>query len=396
MLFSLIIPTYNERQNIIPLIQRVTFVLDNVIDDFEIIVVDDDSPDRTWQLVEDLTRENPRLRVIRRLDEKGLATSVVVGWKVAKGEILGVMDGDLQHPPESLPDLLNSILSTNAEIVVASRNVTGGGVSEWSLIRRLISWGAAFFATFMLPGMLKAVRDPMSGYFLIKRTVIESVDLKPKGYKILLEVLARGKYQTVTEVPYIFDERKEGGSKLGPRQYSEFLAHINKLAAETGQIGRFLRFCTVGLSGVFVNEGALKFFTEVSGLYYVYSSILAVEIAIISNFLFNEFWTFRDRSNQRPEMANRLGRLVKFNLICALGGTLNVVTLWVLTDLAGLYYLFSNLIGIGISTLWNYGLNSNLTWELKVVHRVERAHYQDEIELNKRYRFKPNIRKSNK
>jgi dolichol-phosphate mannosyltransferase len=320
----------------------------------------------------------------------------VVGWKVAKGEILGVMDGDLQHPPESLPDLLNSILSTNAEIVVASRNVTGGGVSEWSLIRRLISWGAAFFATFMLPGMLKAVRDPMSGYFLIKRTVIESVDLKPKGYKILLEVLARGKYQTVTEVPYIFDERKEGGSKLGPRQYLEFLAHINKLAAETGQIGRFLRFCTVGLSGVFVNEGALKFFTEVSGLYYVYSSILAVEIAIISNFLFNEFWTFRDRSNQRPEMANRLGRLVKFNLICALGGTLNVVTLWVLTDLAGLYYLFSNLIGIGISTLWNYGLNSNLTWELKVVHRVERAHYQDEIELNKRYRFKPNIRKSNK
>lgn len=396
MLFSLIIPTYNERQNIIPLIQSVTFVLDNVIDDFEIIVVDDDSPDRTWQLVEDLTRENPRLRVIRRLDEKGLATAVVVGWKVAKGEILGVMDGDLQHPPESLPDLLNSILSTNAEIVVASRNVTGGGVSEWSLIRRLISWGAAFFATFMLPGMLKAVRDPMSGYFLIKRTVIESVDLKPKGYKILLEVLARGKYQTVTEVPYIFDERKEGGSKLGPRQYLEFLAHINKLAAETGQIGRFLRFCTVGLSGVFVNEGALKFFTEVSGLYYVYSSILAVEIAIISNFLFNEFWTFRDRSNQRPEMANRLGRLVKFNLICALGGTLNVVTLWVLTDLAGLYYLFSNLIGIGISTLWNYGLNSNLTWELKVVHRVERAHYQDEIELNKRYRFKANIRKSNK
>jgi dolichol-phosphate mannosyltransferase len=382
MLLSLIIPTYNERQNIISLIRRVTFALEKVTDNFEIIVVDDDSPDGTWQVAEELAKENSHLRVIRRRGEKGLATAVVAGWKAAKGEILGVMDGDLQHPPETLPELLNSILNTNADIVVASRHVDGGGVSEWSLIRRFISWGAASLASLMLPGILRLVRDPMSGYFFIKRSVIESVSLKPEGYKILLEVLARGKYQTVVEVPYIFEERKEGGSKLGSKQYLEFFTHLGRLAMETGQIGRFLRFCTVGLSGVFVNEGALKFFTEISGLYYVYSSVLAVEIAIISNFLFNEFWTFRDRSSRQPGIVKCLRRFFKFNLVCALGAILNVTVLWALTDLAGLYYLISNLVGIGVSTLWNYGLNSNITWEVPVEHKVGKTLAQEEITVS--------------
>ncbi len=373
MLLSIIIPTYNERQSIIPLIRQVTCALERVIDNFEIIVVDDDSPDETWQIGEELAKENSRLKVIRRRGERGLATAVVAGWKLARGEILGVMDGDLQHPPDTLPELLNSILNTNTDIVVASRHIDGGGVSEWSPIRRFVSWGAAILSTLMLPGILRIVRDPMSGYFLIRRSVIESVDLKPEGYKILLEVLARGKYRTVIEVPYIFEERKEGGSKLGPTQYLKFFTHIGRLAWETGQIVRFLRFCTVGLSGVFVNEGALIFFTEVHGLYLVYSSVLAVEIAIISNFLFNEFWTFRDRSTQRPSMANRLRRFAKFNLICALGGVLNVLVLWALTDLAGLYYLLSNLFGIGVSTLWNYGLNSNISWEIPVEHKVRKV-----------------------
>lgn len=377
MLLSIIIPTYNERQSIVPLIRQVTCALERVIDNFEIIVVDDDSPDETWQIGEELAKKNSRLKVIRRRGERGLATAVVAGWELARGEILGVMDGDLQHPPDTLPELLNSILNTNTDIVVASRHIDGGGVSEWSPIRRFVSWGAAILSTLMLPGILRIVRDPMSGYFLIRRSVIESVDLKPEGYKILLEVLARGKYRTVIEVPYIFEERKEGGSKLGPTQYLEFFTHIGRLAWETGQIGRFLRFCTVGLSGLFVNEAVLIFFTEVRGLYFVYSSVLAVEIAIISNFLFNEFWTFRDRSTQRPSMANRLRRFAKFNLICVLGGVLNVLVLWALTDLAGLYYLLSNLFGIGVSTLWNYGLNSNISWEIPVEHKVRKVQGQE-------------------
>lgn len=364
MFFSLVIPTYNERQHIIPLIHRVAFTLEKVTDTFEIIVVDDDSPDGTWQLAEELAKENSHLRVMRRQGEKGLATAVVAGWTAARGEILGVMDGDLQHPPEVLPALLDSVLKTGVDIAVASRHVEGGGVSGWSFIRRLISWGGASVATFMLPGILRVVRDPMSGYFLLRRSVIESLHLKPQGYKILLEVLARGKYHKVVEVPYLFEERKGGGSKLGFRQYLDFLIHLGRLAWETGQIGRFFRFCAVGLSGVFVNEGALTFFTEVGGLYYVYASVVAVEMAIVNNFLFNELWTFHDRSSQQPGIVNRFRRFCKFNVICALGAVLNVAVLWALTDLAGLYYLISNLVGIGVATLWNYGLNSHITWEV--------------------------------
>lgn len=385
ILLSLVVPTYNESRNVIPLIRRVTFALEKIIDNFEIIVVDDDSPDGTWQLAEELTKENSHLRVIRRQDEKGLATAVVAGWKVARGEILGVIDGDLQHPPETLPELIDAILNANADIVVASRHVDGGGVSDWSIIRRFVSWTAASIATLALPGILRTVRDPMSGYFLIKRSVVDSINFRPKGYKILLEVLAKGKYQKVIEVPYIFEERKEGGSKLGLKQYLEFFAHLGHLGVHAGQFARFFRFCTVGLSGVFVNEGALKCFTETVGLYYVYSSVLAAEIAIVSNFLLNEFWTFRDWSSKRPGMENRLRRFFKFNLICALGVILNVAVLWALTDLAGLYYLISNLFGIAVSTIWNYGLNSNITWEVPLDRKVKSALDQEEIVENRDY-----------
>lgn len=364
-MLSLVIPTYNEYQNIGPLIQRITSALEPVTDNFEIIVLDDDSPDGTWQVAEEIARENSHLRVIRRCGERGLGTAVIAGWQAAKGEILGVMDGDLQHPPETLPKLLSSVLDTDAEIVVASRYIDGGGISAWSLGRRLSSWMGAFIASLMLPNILRLVRDPMSGYFLIRRSVIEYLDLHPEGYKILLEVLSRGKYQTVVEIPYIFEDRKEGKSKLGPKQYCDFFIHLGRLARETGQIGRFLRFCGVGFSGVLVNEGALKFFTDVGGLHYIYSAILAVEIAIISNFFFNDLWTFSDKANQEPGIGNRIKRLCKFNLICASGACLNILILWALTDLGGLHYLRSNLFGIFAATLWNYSMNYHITWNGK-------------------------------
>lgn len=377
VVFSLVIPTYNESQNIRPLIRQLTSALESVIDNYEIIVVDDDSPDGTWKIAEELARQNSHLRIMRRRGEKGLATAVVLGWKEANGEILGVMDGDLQHPPEILPTLLKLMLSTHADIVVASRNVAGGGVSEWSLSRRLVSWGAACLATLMLPGILRIVRDPMSGYFVIRRSVIPFGDLRPVGYKILLEVMARGKYDTIVEVPYVFEERKHGASKLGPKQQWEFLRHLGRLGWETGQIGRFFRFCAVGGSGVVVNVATLSLLTEIGGLYYLYSSIAAVETAIMSNFVLNEYWTFQDRSNQRPGLRDRLRRLAKFNLLCAVGAIVNVTVLWVLTDLAGVHYVVSNLVGLGAATLWNYGLNANITWEGAITRNVVKGGDRD-------------------
>jgi dolichol-phosphate mannosyltransferase len=373
MLFSLVIPTYNERPNIAPLVRRVTATLAQVTESFEVIVVDDDSPDETWKVAEGLARENGHLRVIRRQGEKGLATAVVAGWQAAQGEILGVMDGDLQHPPEIVAKLLDTSLHAGADVVVASRHVSGGGTREWSAVRRVISWGAASLATLMLPDSLQRLRDPMSGCFLLRRSVIEAVQLKPQGYKILVEVLARGTYQTVLEVPYTFETRKEGKSKLGLKQYGDFLLHLGRLARETGHLGRFLRFCVVGLSGVVVNEGALWFFTAVGGLYYVYASLLAVELAIVNNFLLNDRWTFRERSRQQPGLRNYIKRFWQFNLICGVGALLNVVVLWALTAFAGVYYLLSNLVGIGVSTLWNYGLNSMITWRAPAKHKGSEA-----------------------
>jgi dolichol-phosphate mannosyltransferase len=364
-MLSLVIPTYNERENIAAVIHRIHATLTDAQEEFEIIVVDDDSPDQTWRVAEDLTTEYPTLKVMRRRNERGLATAVVTGWKASTGDILGVIDGDLQHQPEILKELLKALTATGADIAIASRHVGGGGVSDWNALRRAISWGATGLATLVLPGILRYVRDPMSGYFLLRRSVIDGVELAPRGYKILLELLAKGKYRSVKEVPYIFEERKIGSSKLGPRQYFEYLLHLGRLAAETGEAMRFAVFCLVGSSGVLVNEAVLWFVAS-HGYHYVQASVLAVELAIINNFLWNDLWTFRDSVGSRPDLANRLKRFFKFNAICAMGAAMNVWAVWSVTELLNIHYLISNLIGMGVGTCWNYALNVNVTWTMAI------------------------------
>ena len=153
------------------------------------------------------------------------------------------MDGDLQHPPEVLPRMFEMILKDNeADIVVASRNIAGGGVSRWSPWRRFISWFATGISAFLLPGKLAGVRDPMSGYFILRKEVIQAACLEPEGYKILLEVLAKGNYKKALEVPYIFQERKRGGSKAGFKQYLASFSHIFKLSARAGRLRTFRKF----------------------------------------------------------------------------------------------------------------------------------------------------------
>ena len=359
---SLVIPTYNERENIELLLKRVHDVLNEAGQPFEIIIVDDDSPDGTWEVAQALVSDYPSLRVIRRINERGLARAVVRGWQEARGEILAVMDGDLQHPPETLLLLIEALEQEGVDIAVASRHTEGGGVSRWNIIRRGISWGATLTATWVMPGTLAAVRDPMSGYFALRRSVIEGNHLDPEGYKILLEVLGRGRYRTVKEIPYTFVEREWGRSKLGPRQYLEFGTHLARLSWETGELKRFMKYCLVGTSGVFVNMGMLALLTS-TGLGYLKAGVLAVETAIVTNFLLNEVWSFSDFSRRRRSLSARLRRFLKFNLFCVGGSAINIAVLWALTDYVGVHYLVSNLIGIGAATLWNYGMNANVTWE---------------------------------
>jgi dolichol-phosphate mannosyltransferase len=228
-LISLVVPTYNERENIAALVSRTGAALAATGQPYELIIVDDSSPDGTAKEVRGLQADRPWLRLIVRGDEKDLSTAVLAGWKAAQGDLLGCMDGDLQHPPEHLARLMESLCREGAQIAIASRYVAQGGVSDWKFRRRIISWTATLIAALLLPDKIRRVRDPMSGFFVLRRSVIEGVTLKPLGYKILLEVLARGRYARVMEVPYTFEERPRGGSKMGRKQVWQFFVHLLRI-----------------------------------------------------------------------------------------------------------------------------------------------------------------------
>jgi dolichol-phosphate mannosyltransferase len=230
-MISLVVPTYNERQNIASLVERASTALQVTGAPFELILVDDNSPDGTAEEVRVLQADRPWLRLVVRQNERDLSTAVLAGWQAARGKILGCMDADLQHPPEVLAELFERLRSADADLVVASRAVEHGGVSESTFRRRIISWTATLLARLLLPRNVRAVRDPMSGFFLLKREVIEGVELRPLGYKILLEVLSRGVYEHTVEVPYTFQERTHGGSKIGAVQVWRYLRHLVRICS---------------------------------------------------------------------------------------------------------------------------------------------------------------------
>jgi len=226
---SLIIPTYNESNNLRTLVAELAAALGPALaGKYEIIIVDDDSPDKTWELGLRLALEYPEVRVVRRQGERGLSTAVIRGWQVARGRILGVMDADLQHPVDVNLGLLDQIAS-GADLATASRHVPGGGVSDWSLRRRAISRGAQLLGLLTLPGVLGRLSDPMSGYFMFRRSALSGIELDPLGYKILIEVVARGRMRSIGEVGYVFRERLEGKSKLTSSVYFQYLGHLLKL-----------------------------------------------------------------------------------------------------------------------------------------------------------------------
>ncbi|MGD1906434.1 MAG: glycosyltransferase [Leptolyngbyaceae cyanobacterium] len=368
----MIIPTYNERRNIAAIVDQLTRLLEGAIPGaYELIVVDDDSPDRTWEAALALCNEYPPLRVMRRTAERGLSSAVIRGWQVAQGEILGVIDADLQHPPEVLLELLAAV-QADADLAVASRHVEGGGVSEWSFIRRFLSRGAQTLGLLILPKVVGRVSDPMSGYFLVRRGAIASAPLYPKGYKILLEVIGRGQIGLIAEVGYVFQERLEGESKVTWRQYVDYLHHLLSLRfkgriAPTGKpapLGRFLRFGLVGFSGLFVDYAVFFLLFSQLGVGLTTSNVLSAETAIFNNFLWNDAWTFADFSQQQKGWRARLKRFLKFNLICLAGLVLNTLIVNLLFNVFGLNAYLAKFIAIGAVTLWNFWLNLKLSWRV--------------------------------
>ena len=220
---AVVVPTYEERDNLNPLVERIDAALDGTR--YRVVIVDDDSPDGTAEAARALGERYP-IDVIVRTDERGLASAVVEGIRRSRSRYVAVIDADLQHPPEVLPSLLAA--AGEADVVVACRYVPGGGVGAWSLPRRVVSMGATLLGRLIVPAA-RLTPDPMSGYFLLRREVVEGVALDPVGYKILLEVLARGAVKRVAAVPYTFETRQHGTSKLGLREQVHYLRHLLRL-----------------------------------------------------------------------------------------------------------------------------------------------------------------------
>lgn len=354
-LISIIIPTYKERENILPLIERIHKAVSGY--NYETVIVDDNSRDGTGELVAELSKKYP-VRFIVRTNERGLASAVVHGIAKTIGDRVIVMDADLQHPPEVLPDMIKA-LDEEADVVVGSRYVEGGGCQGWGLVRRIISKGAIAIAHFLLPSTRK-INDPMSGFFGFKRLVVADAKLKPTGYKILLEVLLEGQYEKAVEVPFIFVSRSAGESKLNAQQQVEYLKHVLSLMVRTGELAMLIKFVFVGLSGVGVNLGVYWLLTRYGGLAdldYI-AVLIGIEVSIITNFILNDTFTFAKRRAGK----SFLGRLGKFNLICLTGAGIQWGLFLLFTRIFGVFDVLSNAIGIVVAFLWNYFVNRNWTW----------------------------------
>jgi dolichol-phosphate mannosyltransferase len=374
IVLSLVIPTFNEAKNIPPMVKILSDLLDRHLQGrYELIVVDDDSPDLTWQTARDLQPDYPHLKVIRRQQERGLATAIIRGWQAGKGQILGVIDGDLQHPPEILGQLLQA-MDRDTDLAVASRHIEGGGVSDWGLIRRFLSRGAQLLGLIILPKVVGRVSDPMSGYFLVRRSAIADRVLDPIGYKILLEVLGRGDIRQIKEVGYIFQERQAGNSKVTSRQYLEYLQHLWRLRC-AGKLSsspiaipiqRFIKFAIVGCSGVVVDMCIFYWLSDPSRLGWgiTRSKTIAASASIVNNFLWNDLWTFRDIAQQQRGLGAILKRFIKFTVICLSGLVLNVVLLNFLFNYLLIDRYIANLISIGVVSLWNFWINWKLSWRI--------------------------------
>ena len=361
---SLVVPTYDESANIVPLLVELTQLLDELLGAaYEIIVVDDDSPDRTADLAREFAATTPRVRVLCRSGERGLSTAVIRGWQCARGDVLGVIDGDGQHPPQVLRALWQEI-ALGSDLAVASRHVEGGGVSEWSLWRRAVSRAAQLIGLVVLPDSVGRVSDPMSGYLLVRRRATSGVTLDPLGYKILVELLARGRIRSIAEVPYVFRERTVGASKLTGGIYVEYLRHLVRLRLANETFRRFLRFAVVGLSGVLVDMSLLYLLSDPASLGWglTRSKLIAAEVAIINNFIWNDAWTFRDRARKAAGWAARLRRFAKFQAVCLAGLALNTVLLNLQFNLLGINRYVANAIAIAAVTGWNFWVNLKVSW----------------------------------
>jgi len=229
---GLAIPTLNEAENVHPLLHRLSISLARVPIDYELIVVDDDSSDGTAEVARDYAKHDSRVRVFVRRGKRGLAGAVLYGWAQTHADLLGAIDADLQHPPELLPKLIEPVMDGN-DIAIASRYLNhneDNGLGDWSKLRALISRAGTLVTAPLQKQKKINVKDPLSGFFVVRRECIEGLDLQPEGFKILLEILVRGRVQRPAEVPFHFGLRHAGKSKANFKVAFAYLNLLRKLS----------------------------------------------------------------------------------------------------------------------------------------------------------------------
>ena len=286
---SIIVPTYNERENIRELINKIFLKLKNSKIKGELIIVDDNSPDGTGKIADSLKKEYPLLRALHRKGKEGLSSAVLAGFAAAKGNKLCVLDADLSHPIEKIPEMYLVLENNEAEIAIGSRYAPGGRIEGWTLNRKIMSKSATYLAR-----AFTKVKDPMSGFFMINKYCLKNKQINPKGFKILLEIIIKTNCR-IKEIPITFINRKEGKSKASMHEIFFYLQNLVRyLPYKRKSFIQLSKFAIVGVIGIIINIFFLYLFTEIVGIYYLISAVFAFLIALSHNYLLNKIFTFKE------------------------------------------------------------------------------------------------------
>lgn len=217
---SIVVPTFNESKNIESLVKEIKTNVPKI----EIVIVDDNSPDGTGKLADNISRKTKNVVVVHRYDKKGLGSAILDGFEASHGDVVGVIDADFSHPPFLLPKMIEKI-DEGYDLVIGSRYVKDGGIENWQFTRRIVSKTAIKLSRF-----LTNVKDPVSGFFLVKKSSIKDVKLSSRSWKVLLDIIVKGKYSKAAEIPFIFTTRKEGKSKIAAKEYMNYILHLAELS----------------------------------------------------------------------------------------------------------------------------------------------------------------------
>ena len=364
-LLTVVVPTFNEASNVALLISRLEHVLRDI--NWDVIFVDDDSPDGTSRLARRFAQQKPHVHVIQRIGRQGLGSACIEGMLASSSPYVAVMDGDLQHDESILPQMLDKLRAEDLDIVVGSRNVAGGGMGEFEAHRQWLSNAGRRLSQLVCRC---GVRDPMSGFFMLDRRFLDLVvrRLTGTGFKILVDLLASSPRSVrFAEVPYKFRQREHGESKLGSTVLIEYLCLIADKFLGDYIPFRFVLFAAAGLGGLALHLTVLGVLHLRHAVEFLPSQAIATLAAMTVNFLLNNWLTFQDR---RLRGWRILKGLASFYLACSIGA-LTSLALAQFLYMSGIPWYLAGVLGTVVSSVWNYSVTSVFTWRRSRVGRVD-------------------------